>query len=926
MPTPLLPEQEARVKIDALLEASGWQVQSYAKMSLRAAAGVAVCEYPLRHGLEADYLLFVDRRPIGVVEAKAVGMTLSGVEPQAVDYCAGLPAEMKAKAWHDPLPFRYESTGVETYFANDLDPEPRSRRVFTFHRPETLREWVNSNEDRPPLQLRGRLQQMPDLITDYLWRPQIETIRNLETSLKADRPRALIQMATGSGKTFTAVNSIYRLIKFAGARRVLFMVDRRNLGQQALNEFQQFVTPDTGRKLLELYNVQHMTSNTFDPVSKVCICTVQRLYAMLRGEELDPEMEDLSPEELNQAFGNQPHDVVYNPAFPPETFDFIVIDECHRSIYNLWRQVLEYFDAYLIGLTATPSKQTLGFFNQNLVMEYSRAQAIIDGVNVEGRVYRIRTAVTENGSTVEAGEQICRRERLTRQERWEQLDEELVYDAAALDRDVVVPDQIRTVIRTYRDNLKEIFHERTEVPKTLVFAKNDSHAEDIVRIIREEFGRGDQFCQKITYRVSGKKPEELIAEFRTAYYPRIAVTVDMIATGTDIKTLEVLLFLRQVESSPYFEQMLGRGTRVVDDTTLQSVTPDAKSKTHYVIVDAVGVVERSKVDVGTMDRKPSVSLEKLLHKAGTETANEDELVSLAIRLARMEKRVSDSERAAIVKATGGLTPVQMAQALWDAFDPDIAIERARRENGGYDPTPRQIEAARAALIDAACAPFDDSQVRELLLIADSRPEQVIDTHTRDYVLGTEYSSESLQYALNTTTSFQNYLKEHQDEITALQVIFARPQSRQALNYQEIKELEERLKQPPNSWTTESLWQAYAQLERDRVRGVGRERIVTDLVALIRHAVQLDDELVPYPDQVAERYHAWLAEQESAGRKFTPEQRWWLDQIAVIIGRNLAATAEDFTYGKLFDHGGLVAARRVLEDVPGLLAELNRKLA
>ncbi len=926
MSTPLLPEQEARKKIDKMLAEAGWQVQSYKKMALRAAPGVAVCEYPLEGGLEADYLLFVDRRPVGVVEAKAEGTTLSGVESQAAQYCAALPPEWKARAWRDPLPFRYESTGVETYFANDLDPESRSRRVFAFHRPETLREWVDAGGERPPVSLRGRLQQMPPLMTTSLWRPQIEAIQNLEVSLAADRPRALIQMATGSGKTFTAVNFVYRLIKFAGARRVLFMVDRRNLGQQALNEFQQFVTPDTGRKFPELYNVQLMTGNAFDRVSKVCISTVQRLYAMLRGEELDPELEERSLDELSEVFGNQPREVVYNPGLAIEDFDFIVIDECHRSIYNLWRQVLEYFDAYLIGLTATPSKQTLGFFNQNLVMEYTRAQAVLDGVNVDGWVYRIRTQVTEGGSTVEAGEQICRRDRLSRRERWEQLDEEMSYDAAALDREVVAPDQIRTVIRTYRDRLGEIYPGRTEVPKTLVFAKDDSHAEDIVRIIREEFGKGDQFCQKITYRVSGKKPEELIAEFRTAYYPRIAVTVDMIATGTDVKPLEVLLFLRRVSSANYFEQMLGRGTRVVDDTTLQSVTPDALSKTHFVIVDAVGAVEHPKVDVGTLDRKRTIPLDKLLLKAAQGTADEDELTSLAVRLSRLEKQVTDGERAAIAAATGGVGPAGLAQALWEAFDPDRAAAQARAQNEGGEPTSQQIAAARAALIDTACVPFDNPEVRELLLQVSSRTEQVIDTVTRDRLLTAGYSVEDTQRAREMVANFQAYLEAHRDEITALQVIFAQPQSRRALNYQEIRELSERLAQPPNAWTTDSLWRAYAQLERDRVRGANSKRVLSDLVALVRHAVQLDDELIPYPEQVGARYRSWLAAQEGAGRQFTPEQRWWLDQIAGVIGQNLAATAEDFAYGELFNRGGWVAARKALGDVPGLLSELNRELA
>ena len=296
--------------------------------------------------------------------------------------------------------------------------------------------------------------------------------------------------------------------------------------------------------LLNCHNVQRMTSNTLDPVNRVVITTIQRLYSMLSGQsDFDEENEEvslfnLSPEQ------EKPKEVSYNRDIPIETFDFIVTDECHRSIYRLWRQVLEYFDAFIMGLTATPSKQTLGFFHNNLVMEYSHERAVADGVNVGYEVYRIQTEITEKGSKVEAGNWVDKRNRLTRKLRWEQLDEDLEYKPTQLDRVVVAKDQIRTIIKTFRDKLfTEIFPGRTEIPKTLVFAKDDSHAEDIVEIIREEFGKGNDFCKKITYRTTGDKPEDLIASFRNSYNPRIAVTVDMISTGTDIKPLECLLFL-----------------------------------------------------------------------------------------------------------------------------------------------------------------------------------------------------------------------------------------------------------------------------------------------------------------------------------------------------------------------------------------------
>ena len=500
MPTP---EELARVKIDEKLTACGWVIQDMSALNRYASLGVAVREFPLATG-EADYLLFVDGKAVGVIEAKSEGTTLSGVAEQAGHYVTGLPVNIPHVTL--PLPFQYESTGVETLFRDNRDPSPRSRRAFAFHRPEQLQEWLNDEAT-----LRARLQSLPELNPGKMWGAQIEAVTCLEQSLAQDKPRALIQMATGSGKTFTAINAIYRLIKFAKGRRVLFLVDRANLARQALKEFQAFETPDDGRKFTELYNVARLESNGIDPVNKVVITTIQRLYSILSDEvEFDSQNEEGSLFEVGSALDKQlPKEVKYNARIPIEFFDIIITDECHRSIYNLWRGVLEYFDAHLIGLTATPSKQTLGFFNQNLVMEYSRTRAVADGVNVDGEVYRIRTKIGDAGNTVEAGEWVGKRHKITRAERMELLDQDLAYNAEQLDRTVVAPNQIRKILQTFKDRLPtEIFAGRNEVPKTLIFAKNDSHAEDIVMIAREVFGKGDEFCKKITYQV--KDAESLI--------------------------------------------------------------------------------------------------------------------------------------------------------------------------------------------------------------------------------------------------------------------------------------------------------------------------------------------------------------------------------------------------------------------------------
>ncbi|MBI3695903.1 MAG: DEAD/DEAH box helicase family protein, partial [Acidobacteria bacterium] len=664
------PEQQSRSTIDELLQQAGWAVQDRSAANITAGRGVAIREFPLQPGYGfADYLLYVDGAAAGVIEAKKEGATLTGFEDQSFKYSEGLPDSLPT--YRRPLPFCYQSTGVETRFTNLLEPEARSRPVFCFHRPETLAEWLTEESRVPGSTLRARLKHMPPLAPGDLWPAQIRAIQGLERSLAEARPRSLIQMATGSGKTFTACNFSYRLIKHAAARRILFLVDRKTLGQQTVKEFQQFVTPDDGRKFTELYNVQLMQSNRLDPVAKVSITTIQRLYSMLRGE---PDLPDSESEEqslyLKEQLFPEPLPVVYNPAIPIETFDFIITDECHRSIYNLWRQVLEYFDAFLIGLTATPSKQTFGFFNQNLVMEYNHEQAVADGVNVDFDVYRIRTAISEHGSVVDAGLFVDKRHRQTRKIRWEQLDEDLAYGASALDRDVVAPDQIRTVVRTFKEKLfTEIFPGRDHVPKTLIFAKDDSHADDIVQIVREEFDKSNDFAEKITYRTgvarlvgddgevtwknTGRRPEDLLSSFRNSYNPRIVVTVDMIATGTDVRPLEIVFFMRQVRSRNFFEQMKGRGVRVVKPDDLQGVTPDARSKTHFVVVDAVGLCEEEMSDTTPLEKKPTVALEKLMEAVGFGNRDPEVLSSIASRLARLDQQLTTEDRQIVEKASGG---------------------------------------------------------------------------------------------------------------------------------------------------------------------------------------------------------------------------------------------------------------------------------
>jgi type I restriction enzyme R subunit len=914
------PEEKARQRIDQLLEAAGWVIQDVQQLNLGASLGVAVREFPLTSG-EADYLLFVDRKAAGVVEAKPEGTTLSGVADQSAKYVTGIPENLPHV--QEPLPFAYESTGVETFFTDLRDPQPRSRRVFAFHKPETLKEWLSQQDT-----LRARLRNMPPLIRGGLRDCQIEAIESLEKSFAEARPRALIQMASGGGKTFAAISSIYRLVKFANAKRVLFLVDRSNLGRQTKMEFQQYITPDDGRKFTELYNVQHLTSNTLDPVSRVCITTIQRLYSMLKGEpEFDAELEeqsifDISPKDV------KPKEVAYNPQIPIETFDFIITDECHRSIYHLWRQVLEYFDAFIVGLTATPSKQTLGFFNQNLVTEYSHERAVADGVNAGYEVYRIKTEITEKGSKVEAGFYVDKRNKLNRQVRWEQLDEDLEYAPTQLDRDVVAPDQIRTIIRTFKERLfTEIFPGRKEVPKTLIFAKDDSHAEDIVHIVREEFGKGNDFCKKITYRTMGEKAEDLIASFRNSYNPRIAVTVDMISTGTDIKPLECLIFMRDVKSRVYFEQMKGRGTRTLSPTELNAVTPDATHKTHFVIVDAVGVCENDKTDSRPLEKKRSVPFDKLITSVALGNRDEDTLTSLAGRLARLDREIGETDRKEIEGAAQGKPLKHIINSLLDAVDPDKKLEKAKQIFGTDTPTDQQIKKASEELAKQACMPFDNPNLRNTIIDIKRRNEQIIDTVSKDAVILAGFDDKAKEKARTIVDTFKKFIEENKDELTALQIIYSRPYGKRYLTYKEIKQLADAMKKPQyNHLTPDLVWQAYEKLERARVRGAGAQKILTNIISLVRFAIGQSDVLEPFPEAVNRRFSQWLAEQEKSGRHFTPTQKAWLEMIKGHIATSASIGTGDFENTPFLQRGGLVKANDVFEqELDKILEEMNKVL-
>lgn len=914
----MTPEEQAREQIDNRLVQSGWIVQDFKKLNPMAGLGVAVREFPTSTG-PVDYALFVDGMPVGVIEAKkdTAGENITTVEGQSGRYAN---SQLKYISVDYRIRFAYEATGVLTRFTDYDDIKYRSRSVFSFHRPETLQALLNASDT-----IRNNMKHFPEFDETGFRKCQVKAIKNLDTSFSENRPKALVQMATGAGKTFTAITAAYRLLKYGKMKRILFLVDTKSLGEQAEREFLAYRPNDENRSFSELYGVRRLKNSYIPNDIQICISTIQRMYSILKGEELDESVEEESLFEQSGVESQPAKEVVYNEKYPPEFFDCIIVDECHRSIYNVWSQVLEYFDSFIIGLTATPDKRTFAFFNQNVVSEYTREQAILDGVNVGEDIFLIETAVSKNGAHI-MKQLIEYRDRLTRAKRWKQMDEDEDYTSSKLDRDVVNPSQIRTVIKTFKENLfTQLFPHRTEVPKTLIFAKTDSHADDIIQIVRDEFGEGNEFCQKITCQAD--KPETVLSAFRNDYYPRIAVTVDMIATGTDVKPIECLIFMRDVRSRNYFEQMKGRGTRVLDKEDLKKVSPSAtENKDHFVIVDAVGVTKSKKTDTRPLERMPSVSLKQLMMNVTLGAKDENTLTSLANRIIRLNSQLTPKERKEFEEKVE-ISAGNLAEKLLDAFDEDVIANKAGVNiNDDHDLTEeetKKMEQAKSELIKDAVKPFYDPDVRTYIEEVRRCHDQIIDSVNVDYVLFAGYDTDQQANADRTISTFKEFIEENKDEILALRIIYDQRYKDRPMAIEQLKSLYVKLNE--KGITVERLWDCYAIKHPDKVKR-GALAQITDLISIIRFEMGYGNDLTPFADRVNYNFMQWTLKRNAGAIHFTEEQMEWLRLIKEHIITSLSIEPEDLDLSP-FDHkGGLGRFYDVFGDeYEEILHEMNIEL-
>lgn len=901
------PEQKARLQIDRQLEVSGWRV-SKDKNAWRNGDAVAIEEWIFPNGIRADYLLFVEGKAIAVIEAKPAQTLMGGIHHQADQYAASLDG--LTPAWCRPLPFIYVANGTVVLYADRRDKYSRQRLVFSFHRPETLIRWAKEGDST----LQNRLMSLPDISLPSelnLRQCQIEAIENLEDAFKEQKRRAYLHVATGAGKTYTACTFCHRLVKYARARRILFLVDRGNLGVQAYGEFSNWAVPETDRKFSEEYEVLRLTRNRIEGNPRVVISTIQRVYSILT------HADDNSVDDDTLSENDTPKEAVYNAELPPEYFDFIVVDECHRSIYKNWRKVLEYFDATIIGLTATETSLTTSFFDNNRVANYSYAQSVKDGVNVGYCIYRIRTQKTEYGGELVAGGEFpaFRKDLLTQVLDDTDLVENIPYEGTDLNRFVESEPQVRTVVQAYKDAIySDLYPDRKTpdeeyninyIPKTLIFAQSDAHAELITRVVQEVFGRGDAFCKKVTYSVTGVDSQTLVKQFRTDPCFRVAVTVDMIATGTDVRPLEVVLFMRDVKSATYYQQMYGRGCRTISDQDLRNVTPNARSKDFFYLVDAVGVTEHTMVtSLPPLTTPPTESLETLMEKAYKCELDEEKWQTLAYRLNLL---VNKSRKMGHFKEMDAIRFEEENSCDID----ELAV--AEGEVFGLPTLVQRLQARNDSAYSYCFAPFYRNLIIELYrknsIWVDTSPDHIID------VGFSKATAEKL------THDFRSWIESNRDRIHALRLLFAVGEKQTPLLLENLEDLLREMKKADARYTVDSLWRNYSILAPEQCQKLDKKgTVIADVIQLVKYAMKIESHLQRFNGIARQRFELWLGRKKKAGIEFSEEQRKLLNKIAELIAEYLTYELADIR-----EHDGALVAQCKKAGLSGYEKELYNAL-
>ncbi len=900
----LLPEQKARVKIDELLESAGWTVVSREDFTPAAVNAQAVEENILQGNKEADYMLYLDGKAIAVLEAKREENQLGlKVADQAQNYTGILPNWVQA--WKTPLPFIFLSNGNLLLFKDMREKEPAYKVLKKMFTPKEIVNLAGSDIQSEY----AKLPALPPVGPKGLRECQFEAITNLEISFKQGQKKALIVLATGAGKTFTACTAAYRLLNYMGAKRVLFLVDRNNLGKQAEGEFGTYKLTETGNAFSDEYIVHRLRSIDKIGNASVVISTIQRLFAALTGQEIVDNDDDEESTTDDEASTGKQVQLTGNVLLPPDFFDVIIIDECHRSIYGDWQQVLKYFsNAKIIGLTATPTPEAEAFFNKNRVVNYTLEKSIADGVNVPPRVYRIKTEISEAGGTLNEGDKITKVSNLTGQGQNQKQKYYKNYTKTELDRSVVVPSQIETVVRAYKDAIFEsLYPDRKKdwnmIPKTLFFAKKESHAKDILSAIKKVFGEEfpdgrlpEKYAQKIT--CAEGNSNQLISDFRNDKDFRIAITVTLVATGTDVRPLEVLVFMRDINSEVLYTQMKGRGCRTIDDDKLRNVTTNANSKDFYYLIDAVGVTEHEKSMPTPNNGGGGVkvlSLKDLLEHLAHGEVSDENLNLLAGYLSKVNKKAEPEDLIELNELIKTTTIKQICLDIYAAIDPD---------NKSF-PEYKDINDPNTERKTLVSALLNNVKARKKLLEVNAGFIKIAVDET-DKLISAGFSKEQAKQYIDI---FEKYLEENKDEVEALRILYN--QEKVAITYSMLKDLEKKLLACNNQFKAEFLWTCYQTLdgEAGKVKPLNKETelgVLTNLIQLVRYGYKIEDELVSLKRRFGSYFNLYCGQ---AWRKFTPEQVEIVRQIAEYIVQNGCVTNIELNKAK---HDLFVKAIQIFE--------------
>jgi len=880
-----------RTRIDPRLASAGWSVVPFGDDALLdPPERSAVVEWPTSAG-PADYVLTTDGRLQAVVEAKKVTLGPQGVLTQAERYAEAIEHSPKYQNRFG-VPFLYSTSGEVTWFHDVRNELSRSRRVSGFHTPAALAEMMTRNFDveqaalaQVPMNLKMR---------DY----QVEANTAIEQAIRDRKRKMLVAMATGTGKTLTMVNEVYRLMKSGTARRVLFLVDRKALAAQAVRAFASYEA-EPGLKFDKIYPVYSQRfqqsdldeGSTWDPNlmpntlltnpklgdAFVYVCTIQRMAMNLLGGagaiSLGDEAVDADVEQLN---------------IPIHAFDLIIADECHRGYsakdMSVWRTTLDHFDAVKVGLTATPAAHTVAYF-ENIVYRYDYERAVREGHLVDYDVVRVRSNVRMNGVFLGEGEQVDQVDPETGTRQLDLLEDERTFDATEVERKITAPDSNRKILEELQTYATE--HERTtgRLPKMLIFAANDlphtSHADQLVDLARDIFGRGDSFVTKITGRVD--RPLQRIREFRNRPNPGIAVTVDLLTTGVDIPDLEYIVFLRPVKSRILFEQMLGRGTRKGDKF------PD---KSHFVVFDCFDgtLFEYFRKTTGMTIDPPEGDGKSVSQIIDEIWQNRDRLYNthrLVKRLQRIDKQMTGDARELFARfipdGDVGRYADGLAAALREAFNETMA-------------TLRDADFQRLLL--------DYPRGARSFLVAPGVADEVSSEWLIRGGTGREYKpSEYLE-------AFASFVHEHQDQVEALSILLSRPA---AWGPPPLAELRSALSEAPEHFTEANLQRAY---------NAAHHKALVDIISMVKRAAIDTSPLLTSEERVNA-----AVDRVTVGRTLTDDQALWTEYIRQHLIQNLSIDRDDFdAIPVLSDHGGWGRANKVFDgQLADLVTELNREL-